>query len=180
MTSYTRDPDGKLISQRTPTGRHYYLFDALGSVVGLTNASGEVVARYRYDPYASSSATSPWSTTRGASQEATSTNRPASTSSAPATTTPACCGGHRRIRSRASCPAQCVESVLVRCLRPVNHLDRSGRSHCAAGSTIGGFWGVATRALMGLGGATFGITTSFGAGFAIAGAAISYGCEEEE
>jgi RHS repeat-associated protein len=50
-TYYTRDPNGNLLSQRTPSGTHYYVLDALGSVVALTNSSGSVVGRYAYEPY---------------------------------------------------------------------------------------------------------------------------------
>jgi len=56
-TYYTRDPanvqkgQGNLFSQRTPNGRQYYLQDALGSVVGLTDQQGGLVAKYRYDPF---------------------------------------------------------------------------------------------------------------------------------
>jgi RHS repeat-associated protein len=50
-TFYTRDPSGNLISQRTPSGIHYYVLDALGSVVALTDSAGPVVGRYSYDPY---------------------------------------------------------------------------------------------------------------------------------
>ena len=53
-TSYIRDDKGKLVAQRPAdplTGKHYYLFDGLGSVVALTNESGEVAGRYRYEPY---------------------------------------------------------------------------------------------------------------------------------
>jgi RHS repeat-associated protein len=41
-----------LASEKTPTARYYYLFDGLGSVVGLTNQSGNLVgSRYTYEPY---------------------------------------------------------------------------------------------------------------------------------
>ncbi len=50
-TYYTRLPDGSLLSQRTPTGTHYYLEDGLGSITGMTDANGALVAEYRYDPY---------------------------------------------------------------------------------------------------------------------------------
>lgn len=50
-TYHTRDPDGTLVSQRSGTANHYYLFDALGSVVALTDATGGVANRYTYDPY---------------------------------------------------------------------------------------------------------------------------------
>jgi RHS repeat-associated protein len=50
-TYYSRDNRGALLSERTPAGTFYYLFDALGSVTGLTNTSGAVVATYTYDPF---------------------------------------------------------------------------------------------------------------------------------
>jgi RHS repeat-associated protein len=52
-TYYTRDSRGNLIDERTPTGTYYYLFDGLGSVVGVTDTSGNLVGneRYQYDPY---------------------------------------------------------------------------------------------------------------------------------
>jgi RHS repeat-associated protein len=41
-----------LVSEKTPSARYYYLYDGLGSVVGLTNQSGNLVgARYTYEPY---------------------------------------------------------------------------------------------------------------------------------
>jgi len=49
--SFTRDEGGKLVSRRNSTTRHYYLFDALGSVTGLTDATGEITERYDYEPY---------------------------------------------------------------------------------------------------------------------------------
>ncbi len=42
-------PDGD-VAAGTPEVLHY-LHDVLGSVVALTNASGDVVERYDYDPY---------------------------------------------------------------------------------------------------------------------------------
>jgi len=50
-TYWTRDEGGALVSQRSPAGRHYYLFDALGSVTGLTDTNGTKVRDYSYDPY---------------------------------------------------------------------------------------------------------------------------------
>ncbi len=50
-TYYTRLPDGSLLSQRTPAGTHYYLEDGLGTIIGMTDANGALVAEYRYDPY---------------------------------------------------------------------------------------------------------------------------------
>ena len=53
-TYYTRDNRGNLIDERTPGGgRFYYLFDGLGSIVGLTDSGGALEGneRYQYDPY---------------------------------------------------------------------------------------------------------------------------------
>ena len=50
-TYYTRTPSGHLVSQRTASGTYYYLFDGLGSVVGLVDTNGTLQARYGYDPY---------------------------------------------------------------------------------------------------------------------------------
>jgi YD repeat-containing protein len=36
---------------QTGTTRYYYLFDSLGSVIGLTDASGSLVEAYRYNAY---------------------------------------------------------------------------------------------------------------------------------
>ena len=50
-TYFTRTPSGQLVSMRTPGGTYYYLFDGLGSVVALVDASGNIVVRYHYAPY---------------------------------------------------------------------------------------------------------------------------------
>ncbi len=50
-TYYTRTPSGHLVSERTAAGSYYYLFDGLGSVVGLVDPLGNLAARYGYDPY---------------------------------------------------------------------------------------------------------------------------------
>lgn len=52
-TYYPRAADGTLISQRTPTRakRRNYLYDADGSVIGLTDRDGALTTTYRYDPY---------------------------------------------------------------------------------------------------------------------------------
>jgi RHS repeat-associated protein len=64
-TEYIREPGGTLIDQRTPSGNYYYLFDGLGSVIGLTNSSGGLVASYSYEPYgklvsSTGTITNPW------------------------------------------------------------------------------------------------------------------------
>ncbi len=48
---FTRDESGKLVSRRTGSTRVYYMFDALGSVTGHTDASGAVITRRDYEPY---------------------------------------------------------------------------------------------------------------------------------
>jgi RHS repeat-associated protein len=55
---YVRDNAGALVGTRVPEGspvvkkRYYYLRDALGSVVAMTNDAGTVVRRHVYrDPY---------------------------------------------------------------------------------------------------------------------------------
>ena len=50
-TYFTTNPGGGLVGLRHGNDRYYYIFDGLGSVVGLTNSSGTVVNTYSYDPY---------------------------------------------------------------------------------------------------------------------------------
>ncbi|MDQ3915516.1 MAG: DUF6531 domain-containing protein [Actinomycetota bacterium] len=76
-TYFTRDNKGTLVSQRSPGGNtHYYLFDGLGSVVGLTDASGNEVATYKYEPWgaqtsAEPSVANPWRFASGYKDAAT-------------------------------------------------------------------------------------------------------------
>ncbi len=51
IDAFTRDDEGTLVSRRNGTARQYYLFDALGSVTGLTDSTGAVSQRYDYEPY---------------------------------------------------------------------------------------------------------------------------------
>lgn len=49
---FTRDEQGGLIgARRTNASDYYYLFDGLGSVVGLVNESGNLMRSYNYDPF---------------------------------------------------------------------------------------------------------------------------------
>jgi RHS repeat-associated protein len=48
--NYARDEQGGLVSQRGALNG-FFLFDALGSVTGLTDAGGSLVRAYTYDPY---------------------------------------------------------------------------------------------------------------------------------
>jgi len=51
-TYYVYDPSGGLIEEWTSSAnRYFYLYDGLGSVVGLTDLSRTLVNTYRYDPY---------------------------------------------------------------------------------------------------------------------------------
>jgi RHS repeat-associated protein len=50
-TYFTRTPDGQLISQRAPGATYYYLCDAIGSTLALTDSSGTIANTYKYDPY---------------------------------------------------------------------------------------------------------------------------------
>jgi RHS repeat-associated protein len=57
---YTRDATGGLVGLRSASGScYYYLFDGLGSVVAVTDASGTVRNRYSYSPYGETSETCP-------------------------------------------------------------------------------------------------------------------------
>jgi RHS repeat-associated protein len=49
--AFTRTPGGSLVSMRSGTSHFYYIFDALGSVIALTDGSGSIAASYTYDPY---------------------------------------------------------------------------------------------------------------------------------
>jgi RHS repeat-associated protein len=71
-TNYTRDDGGKLVSRRSGATRHYYLFDALGSVTGLTDSAGAVSERYDYEPYGvpAPRAAGQWAATTGAADVA--------------------------------------------------------------------------------------------------------------
>jgi RHS repeat-associated protein len=50
-TAYTRDNQGTLVSERTPSGTYDYLFGGLGSTVALTDSTGAVKNTFAYDPY---------------------------------------------------------------------------------------------------------------------------------
>jgi hypothetical protein len=58
-TEYVRCSCRMLNSERTSNGKtYYYLFDNHGSIVGMTDSSGNDVARYSYNPFGRYSATS--------------------------------------------------------------------------------------------------------------------------
>ncbi len=67
-TAFVRCSCGLLNSERTPDGKtYYYLFDGLGSIVGMTDSAGKEVNGYDYDPYGNllnskeqSGVTNPW------------------------------------------------------------------------------------------------------------------------
>ncbi|WET81197.1 RHS repeat-associated core domain-containing protein [Amycolatopsis sp. QT-25] len=59
-TSYTRDPDGTPITQKTATGAlHNLITDYQGSVLGLIDSNGQLAATYTYSPYGTATATGP-------------------------------------------------------------------------------------------------------------------------
>jgi len=49
--AFTRTPSGALVSMRSGSNHFYYIFDALGSVIALTDGSGAIAASYTYDPF---------------------------------------------------------------------------------------------------------------------------------
>jgi RHS repeat-associated protein len=52
LVSYTRDDKGNLLTERTSSGNYYFLFDGLGSVVGLMPPSlVGLASTYVYDPF---------------------------------------------------------------------------------------------------------------------------------
>jgi len=51
IAKYDYGPDRLLSLEHTLDGRQYYLFDALGSVVNLTDGAGAIQARYLYDAW---------------------------------------------------------------------------------------------------------------------------------
>ena len=51
IIAYTRDNKGNLVSERTSSDSYHYLFDGLGSVVGLMDGNENLVNTYVYDPY---------------------------------------------------------------------------------------------------------------------------------
>ena len=51
LVAYTRDNQGNLLSMRTASGDYFYLFDALGSIVGVVDESDHLANTYLYDPY---------------------------------------------------------------------------------------------------------------------------------
>jgi RHS repeat-associated protein len=58
-TSVTRDPDGRLVTQRAGTTRYNLITDYQGSVLGLLDTAGTLVATYNYSPYGGANATGP-------------------------------------------------------------------------------------------------------------------------
>ena len=50
-TYYAKLPNGWMLSEQVRTGVYYYLHDALGSVLALTDKAGSIVNGYQYDPY---------------------------------------------------------------------------------------------------------------------------------
>ncbi|MCU1497697.1 MAG: sle [Acidimicrobiales bacterium] len=51
LTTFVRDPQGRLVSMKRGDQRYHYLTDGRGSVATLTDAKGQRVQTYRYDPW---------------------------------------------------------------------------------------------------------------------------------
>lgn len=47
---FIRDDTGRLVMRRGGSSTHYYLYDGLGSVVGLASTAGNKANNYTYDP----------------------------------------------------------------------------------------------------------------------------------
>jgi RHS repeat-associated protein len=56
VQSFGRTPDGQAVSYRV-TASHYYVYDSLGSVLGMFSASGSWEGGYSYSPYGEARAT---------------------------------------------------------------------------------------------------------------------------
>ncbi|GAA3064357.1 RHS repeat-associated core domain-containing protein [Actinokineospora globicatena] len=50
-TSVSRDPDGKLVTEKVGTARYNVVVDPQGSVLGLVDTSGTLAGSYTYTPY---------------------------------------------------------------------------------------------------------------------------------
>jgi RHS repeat-associated protein len=48
---FTRDAQGTLLGQRTPSNRYYPIADSLGSIVAVTDKDGNLVGRHDYEPF---------------------------------------------------------------------------------------------------------------------------------
>lgn len=86
-TGFVREPSGSLTAMSTGEAHHYYLTDAQGSVIAMTDKNGNKVNTYAYDRTATPAPPPKQSPTRSATRAPTSI-RPACTRWAPATTTP--------------------------------------------------------------------------------------------
>ena len=62
-TNYVRDPSGQPVSQRTSSAKQFFLNDALGSTIALTDTSGAIVRSYTYDPDGNTTTTGSGATT---------------------------------------------------------------------------------------------------------------------
>ena len=119
-TSFTRDNTGLLVGERLPGGsRFYYLYDGLGSVVGLTDSTGAVVNTYSYEPYGkTASSTGTTAPIRGASAAVTGhtprTTAPGCSRSASASMIPAWVGGRSAIQyplGTGTCMSGIIRSI---------------------------------------------------------------------
>ena len=56
---YTRTDDGEVLAKRNGSSNNWYLHDGIGSVVGVTDASGAGAGGYTYDPFGNPLGTAP-------------------------------------------------------------------------------------------------------------------------
>jgi RHS repeat-associated protein len=160
-TRTIRDNRGALLGQRSSAGSQYFLFDGLGSVVAVTNASGTVTDRYRYDPYGDTVAvtgasSNPWRYTGAFLDEATGLYKMGLRYYDPDLGR----WTQQDAVQNLMQPPQANRYVYVGC-NPANYVDPTGLSHCDASSTV-------AAGLIGLG-------STLGASILIGGTIISGG-----
>ena len=184
-TVYTRDHQGTLASLHHPTdGTFYYLFDGLGSVIGLTDDNGQLVNTYAYDPYGvltdhTEQVDNPWRYTGEYHDQATGLYKI----------------GHRYLdpehgrwtqrdplegRANLAMPGEVNPYTYVGC-DPINHTDPTGLLSYECAAAIG--LGIAAL-IVGVAGAALGpggvvVASLVLADGVIVGVSLSVGCAEE-
>ncbi len=148
VTQYTRDPYGNLTTLRLPatagsdagetSHNYYYLFDGLGSVIGLTDAEGNLAATYTYDPdgnqlnstqpglSAAEQVENPWRYASGYHEPLTGLTKFGERYYNPAT---ARWTQQDPLFGNLSAPTTLNRYIYAGC-NPVNYTDPSGASHC--------------------------------------------------
>jgi RHS repeat-associated protein len=158
--------------------RYYYLFDGLGSVVGVVDASGNVVDTYAYEPYGkitSSTGTvaNPWRFAGAYFDTQTGLYHMGARYYDP--------NLQRWTQQDPKSGHLMTPLSLNRYLYadddPLNRMDPIGTNSCGLGSLLVDIWGFWTVTLFALGGATFGVTTAVAATFLVASALIYFLCD---